>query len=138
MKWLADASIRFYLEHIMTESSHFSFTLPNYIKPSQLKTKFMHFFKLQLIYQTVSVSTYTVARCSSTLSLIDLMKLTESEVLFCNHIMFILTIQMKQTFYNQDLLFSTISISSLSWWSKKIQTATATQIQKNLNKTSFI
>lgn len=74
----------------------------------------MHFFKLQLIYQTVSVSTYTTARCSSTLSLIDLMKLTESEVLLCNPIIFILTTQLKQTFYNQDLLFSTISISSLS------------------------
>lgn len=58
----------------------------------------MHFFKLQLIYQTVSVSTYTAA------SLIDLMELTESEVLLCHHIMFILTAQMKQTFYNQDLL----------------------------------
>lgn len=75
----------------MTAISHFSFTLPNYVKSSQLKRKFMHFFKLQLIYQTVSVSTYTTARCSSTLSLIDLMELTESEVLLCNHIMFIST-----------------------------------------------
>lgn len=64
----------------------------------------MHYFRLQFIYQTVSMSTYTAARCSSTLNLNDLMELTESEVLLCNYIMFILTAQMKQTFYNQDLL----------------------------------
>lgn len=60
----------------------------------------MQFFKLELIYQTVSVSTYTAARYSSTLILIDLMEMIESEVLLCNHIMFIFTAQMKQTFYN--------------------------------------